>query len=221
MGDKASTNETPLLLSTDAVTEAVRALEKAAELLPTVERDPYQWKWVLIALHNAVQGFMVLALEGSWHVRALTRKDAKRLVQAHDAEVAKPEHERTFDWMFQEVKLDYFMELYGKVQDEKEMPMSMVTKVLVPQGTQTSSMEKLNRLRNQFIHFVPVRLTEYVGDWPEMVADGAAVVSFLAFESGNVTWDLDGELEGQTRRHLSTLSEEAARLTAFYYRIQR
>jgi hypothetical protein len=221
MGDNASTNESPLLLRTDAVTEAVRALEKAAELLPTVEHDSYQWKWVLIALHNAVQGFMVLVLQGSWHVRTLRQNHAKRLIRAYEEEVAKPAHERTFDWLFEEVQLATFMELYGKVQDEKELPMSMVTKVLVPEGTQTSSMEKLNRLRNQFIHFVPVSLTEYVGDWPEMVADGAAVASFLAFESGNVMWDLDGELEAQARRHLARLNEEAIRLTASYQQMQK
>jgi hypothetical protein len=49
-------------LRTDEREDAVRSLEWAASFANDVESDPHVWKWQLVALHNAVQGFMVLAL---------------------------------------------------------------------------------------------------------------------------------------------------------------
>lgn len=49
-------------LRTDEHEEAVRSLEWAEAQARSLGEDSYQWKWVLISLHNAVQGFMVLAL---------------------------------------------------------------------------------------------------------------------------------------------------------------
>jgi hypothetical protein len=52
-------------LRTDEVEEAISAIEMVAESVAGVKADIYRWKWALIALHSAVQGFMVLALRGS------------------------------------------------------------------------------------------------------------------------------------------------------------
>jgi hypothetical protein len=51
-------------LRTDEAEEAVSSLESAAEFLAAVRSDPYRWTWVILALHSAVQGFMILALRG-------------------------------------------------------------------------------------------------------------------------------------------------------------
>src|SRR5215211_6341315 len=101
------------------------------------------------------------------------------------------------------------------------MGMYMHSQVFVSSGTQAANMEKLNRLRNQFIHFVPVRLSEHVGDRPSIVLDATAVVSFLSCESRNATWYPGNDLELQTRKHLGVLFEEATRLTQLYRQVQR
>jgi hypothetical protein len=51
-------------LRTDERKEAVNSLEKAYQFILEVHNDPYNWKWVIIAIHNATQAFMVLALQG-------------------------------------------------------------------------------------------------------------------------------------------------------------
>ena len=50
-------------LRTNEREDAVRSLEWCAETAKTVRADPHGWKWLLISLHNAVQGYMVVALE--------------------------------------------------------------------------------------------------------------------------------------------------------------
>jgi hypothetical protein len=49
-------------LRTDETEEALSALEMAANSAKSLTNDLYYWKWVIIALHNSLQGFMVLAL---------------------------------------------------------------------------------------------------------------------------------------------------------------
>ena len=50
------------VIRTDDEIEAVYALEKALAELRVARGQPYNWKWAILALHNALQGFMVLAL---------------------------------------------------------------------------------------------------------------------------------------------------------------
>src|SRR5262245_58486709 len=51
-----------LWLRTDEIQEAVLSLEAAYDFAERCKSELYYWKWTLIALHNAVQGFMVIAL---------------------------------------------------------------------------------------------------------------------------------------------------------------
>lgn len=48
-------------LDTDEALEAVLSLEMVRDQLLKVEQNLHYWKWVIIALHNALQGYMVLA----------------------------------------------------------------------------------------------------------------------------------------------------------------
>ena len=50
------------VIRTDEAIEAVYALDKALAELQLARGQPYNWKWAILALHNALQGFMVLAL---------------------------------------------------------------------------------------------------------------------------------------------------------------
>lgn len=54
----------PEYLRVDEHEDAVNALEHAAETALTLERNPTNWKWVIISLHNALQGALVWTLMG-------------------------------------------------------------------------------------------------------------------------------------------------------------
>lgn len=205
-----------LTLRTNEEIEAVRALEMVAKLLPTVEHDAYQWKWVLIALHNAVQGFMVLSLQGTWPVRVFMEAHAKKAIEAYEQEVAKPRDERDYERMFLSGKLDYFLNLYEKIQSDEQMGQFVTSRTFRPDGTQTQSMEQLNEKRNGFMHFVPISTTMYVGDFPTVLGDCVALMSFLAFDSQNVTWGIQDQLEEQTRTLLDQVRTQASRLASMY-----
>lgn len=70
-------------LRTNEREEAVRSLEWARSQAALLACDPYAWKWVLISLHNAAQGFMVLALWGGNGLLALRVSVAAKWLKAY------------------------------------------------------------------------------------------------------------------------------------------
>ncbi len=199
-----------LILNTDEETEAVRALEQTAVQLAQVGSDPYLWKWVIIALHNALQGFMVLALQGTWNIRVLKKADAKQLWEATERGDTEA--------MFKRYDLEFFLGLYEMIKKERHMNQYCHSKPFKPGGTHTRSVKRLNELRNEFVHFVPKSWSLAVEDLPRVVKDGTDVISFLVLESNNITWGTQAEMEDRTKELLDQIGHETRRLSDVYAR---
>jgi hypothetical protein len=52
-------------IRTDEQEEAVAALEAFTRFLPFIRGDRFAWRWVILSLHIALQGFMVVAIRDS------------------------------------------------------------------------------------------------------------------------------------------------------------
>jgi len=209
-------------LSTDEYQEAVLSLEMVSDSLPKVLDNIYYWKWVVIALHMALQGYMVLALKGTNSFNVLEKKCAKELAAAW----------RRDDEVLSMGKLDNFLNLYRKIKagrktfeeevktgirgprkPEDLMLMYMHSQPFKPRGTQNKSVEMLHHLRNDYIHFQPKGWLLGVHGLPRVVEDCVDIIDFLAFECGNVLWH-DKRLEAKTkdliagiRSHVMTLRQ--------------
>jgi len=74
----------------DEFEDAVLSVELAAEKFSDVQNSPTLWKWVIIAMQNAVQSAMVLALAGTDGCGRFTptHKAEPRVVAKFDAEPA-------------------------------------------------------------------------------------------------------------------------------------
>lgn len=182
--------------------DAIVSLELVGEQLPRVMTDALHWKWVILALHSALQGFMVLALRGTSALNTLTQESAKRWIEAHEKGEGYP---RT--------KLDWFPSLYAKIQSDRMM-MYHGSKPFVPAGTQGRSVDNLNQLRNFFVHFL-AHLSLDVSGWPQMVIDTVEIIEFLAFESGNVLWR-EESLRERTKALTRLVRQQALELEAHY-----
>ncbi len=174
-------------LRTDELHEAVLALQMTCEQVSRVRSDPHHWKWVILGLHNALQSFMVLALRGTNGLNVLTKERASQWMAAY----------KRGDSKYPELRLDSFLNLYDKIKSDR-MEMSVDSQALKPSSTQDQSIKTLNRLRNEFIHFVPQGWSLELHGLPRIADDCLDVISFLAFECGNVIWH-DPKLEFQTR----------------------
>lgn len=166
----------PRYLRTDEREEAVRSLEWAEQQARSVADDPYLWKWVLIALHNAAQGFMVLALWNGNGLLALRDKVAAKWLAAYEKGGPFPIE-----------KLDEFLNLYKKVKDNGNFH-TLGAGPFVPGQTHDASFERLNEYRNEFIHFTPKGWSLQLLGLPRVCLDVLDLIQFFGWESTAVLW---------------------------------
>lgn len=225
-----------IILRTNEHNEAIAALEFVAELMSRVNQNLYLWKWIVIALHNAVQAYMVLALKGTSPARVVRKDQGKRLALAEAAQrnvssgFQAQEHESVnvdhlldtpletdaTEPSFDELQLDKFLNLYKKIKNGHQMGMFTNSRPFKPKGTQTASINELNRIRNNFIHFIPHTRGIDARDLAQITTNCVEVIWFLAFESNNISFSYDEKLSERTEAYLISIKRAVLELGLGY-----
>ncbi|RPJ47240.1 MAG: hypothetical protein EHM16_06650 [Betaproteobacteria bacterium] len=165
-----------MYLRTDEEFEAANAMEMATQFASKLTEDLHQWRWVIIALHNAAQGVMVLSLRHGNGLLALSDESYAAWMTAYEKNEPPPPE-----------KLDSYLNLYKKVK-HKQWGQVGGNARFIPTGTEGGDIRRLNSLRNEFIHFTPKGWSLEVTGLPRISLATARLVSFLALETTNVFW---------------------------------
>lgn len=189
-------------LTTNELNEAAKTLKMIHNCLGQAEEDQYHWKWVLITLHNCLQGFMVCALRGKDGLNVLKDRVALQFREADQNNLPRPREE-----------LDTFLNLYKKIQSDK-MLIYPHSKKFTAKGQHDRSVRKLNQLRNQFIHFKPKAWFFELNSLPKLAMDGKGIIDFLVFSSGNI--QVKDDLRDVIRDDLSQIEETLNKLENYY-----
>lgn len=187
-----------MYLRTDEEAEATEALAMASRMAARAAHDTQAWRWFVIALHNATQGFMVLSLRHGNGLLALTDECYAAWMDAYENNKPYPPE-----------KLDSYLCLYKKVK-HKELGTIGGNIRFVPKTSQGRSIRKLNSLRNEFIHFTPKSWSLELSDLPRIGLDCAALISFLGWETQNIFWHHPDLKEQSQESHAQMLTELAA-----------
>jgi hypothetical protein len=163
-------------LRTDEELELANAMKMAAEFAGNVLREPHLWRWIIIALHNAAQGAMVLSLRHGNGLLALSDESYAEWMSAYEKNEAPPPE-----------RLDSYLNLYKKVKHSQWGRVGG-NKRFVPVGQEGSDIKRLNALRNEFIHFTPKSWSLELDGLPRIAASVTRLISFLAVETQNVFW---------------------------------
>ena len=190
-------------LITSHWTDAVVSLEAAQEFCAGVTVDAHRWKWVLMAVHSAVQGFMALALEQGNALAVMKDQVAAKWLKAHESEAPYPEEQ-----------MDFFLSLYEKVKSD-QVCRYVDSKRFIPGASHDLSMKKLNELRNGFVHFSPKVWSIELAGLPSICLDCLDVVQFLGWNSGTIIWH-DAELSRRAETALAVLRAELSAISKFY-----
>lgn len=166
-----------MYLRTDEESEAAEALCMASRVADDLERNINAWRWVVLALHNAVQGFMVLSLRHGNGLLALSDESYKKWMEAHENNGPYPNNE----------KLDGYLNLYKKIKNSEIGSIGGNTN-FTPKGTQGKSIKKLNEIRNDFIHFTPKGWSLEVDGLPLICKDCLSLIEFLGWDTENIFW---------------------------------
>lgn len=156
--------------------DAVSSLEAADDFASRVSTDERFWKWLLIAVHSVVQGFMALALEQGNSLLVMKNEVRDKWLKAHESGAPYPEE-----------RMDYFLALYEKVKSDT-VCRYVHSKKFVPGSSHDYSMGKINELRNDFIHFFPKSWSIQLAGLPTVCADCLDVAQFLGWESMTILW---------------------------------
>lgn len=178
------------VIETNSTNEAFKALEKVDESLDLVNTDIYQWKWVIIILHNCVQCFMVLALEGTNQVDVIkdNTKNKRKI-----AEYLSPQKE----WRPDLAQVDDFMSLFNKIKSFEN------SKRL--DSSHEMAIEVLAHYRNDFVHFFPKGLSIFVESLPRELQIIIEIINYLLFNSGKVAHKFSQEQIVVMKDHLNSI----------------
>jgi hypothetical protein len=198
----------------DDLGAAVDALEVGVNFMEQAQTNAQRLRWAIIAIHQALQGFMVTALRGTEGSRPLAQNSAKRLLRELRDYVA-----RRGPFPSQARRLDDFLNLYLKVKDPSAAGMGQLvtSRAFGAEPEDDRATKELNDLRNIFVHLTPGTWILYPADAIAPLRSALKVISFLAFESQNILWTAHAEdMQAQTRQLVARGSQSLDRLSAVY-----
>lgn len=141
---------------------AIDSLEKASYFIQEAKHDPYNYKWVIISLFNALYGFAVCAARGT----------SNELISNTNKK----------GWNY----LKTFDKIIELCQNKEYMNMTIYSKPLTLSSNQIDSIRVLkNELRNSFEHFTPKTWIIEIRLITQIIPDIVDIISLLALNSGN------------------------------------
>ena len=195
---------------------ALDALEVLRDFLRAAETNRQRLRWAIVAAHQATQSFMISTLAGTDGTGVLTKRGSKakkESVQRYKEALWGGQHPPPDP---PKNALASFMELYEFLQDDSEgSPMRRYVNShgYVPGEQDSARMERLNQLRNGFIHFEP-------GGWfikpayaVEALVGAYAVLKFTIEDCPLIAW-YPSELQGTATALLHEVDEYIERLCA-------
>ena len=192
--------DVPEYLRVDEREDAINALEHAAETALTLKEIPLNWKWVIIAIHNALQGALVCTLSGTDGTGALSNKSRQKVWDFFEASRTDPDAPYPTEW------LAGLFELYERAKDPAYMQ-EFGGAPLRTTPEQDDDIRRLNNLRRAFAHFTPKGWSiENVG-LPRIVLNATAIIETLMLSHPACTFRLEPEQTASVKGAIARLRE--------------
>jgi hypothetical protein len=216
--------------ATNELKDAVFSLQMVYDCLTKVEEDKLYWKWVFVALHNALQGFMVTCLcptnpypvmQEAWRKCYTCPKCKEQFFIDENRNWGSREEWESWkgkpDKPPKPPRLLPFMDMYKRIKETRYMKCWSGSSAFKPKGSQTASVKRLNsELRNDFIHFVPAIKMRRVDDFVPVFKDVIGIISFLAFDSNTIPWVGQDDLLSKTKDLITSICEKMNELERIY-----
>jgi hypothetical protein len=170
MPNKVSLAAAPKYVEFTEESNAVDYLEKTLGFIKTAARSPVEWKWVVLAIHGALYGFMICTLKG-------TDRDNVCVTTKGGG-----------------VKLIDFRAALKRCQQPELMSISGFTNVLQLTHNEHLALNMIhNDFRNQFLHYRPALWWIEVTGMPFVTDLGLDVLRKVALDMGGYYADYNRE----------------------------
>jgi len=176
-------------LHTDEREDVLASLRMVSSSCDAVQADIGAWKWVVVGIHSALQSAMAFHLGFGNDLLVSRHEDAAAWLAAHEDGTPYPE-----------MMMDSFPSLYKKLKRHEVLGYRFT-----PSGTQGGNINRLNRFRNEFVHFMPKGWSIEVSGMPALCLDCLDVVDQLDQNSLCMRWE--GEEQHQAFREVLELCQ--------------
>ncbi|PHS24236.1 MAG: hypothetical protein COA84_09600 [Robiginitomaculum sp.] len=209
-----------IYLCTDEHLEFIDALKTSANFSKEVLNNTYAMKWLILALHAALQGACVCALEsihgqtdGSLSVKSQKEyAETKRFAEEYQDIVAEYNNgdRKKFDQLskgvrnalLREPKLADFLTLFEWIKNpERLLPPYTFNQNIGIYG----DVKRLHKLRNNVIHFTPKGWSVELSGMPRIVSSVTEVIEHLAVKQPSFTSHLTDENVQQVKQSLEDI----------------
>lgn len=180
-------------LRTDERQDALASLKLFIESVSKTKSDISYWKWAIISLHSATQSIMAFHLSFGNNLLVMSQEDAEAWLSAHESGGNYPE-----------TKMDNFLNLYKKIKKH-----DVVGFKFIPEAQQGRSIKTLNRLRNEFVHFMPKGWSLELSGIDEICFDCLQIIKKLSSGPLKNRWE-----DEKQEKTFSQLLGEAIRSTS-------
>jgi uncharacterized protein (DUF4415 family) len=170
-------------LGTDEYLELVSTIEHCGDLAQELG-DSSNWKWLILAIHNAVQCACVCALRGEDTIglTMLTPKSGRKKLNIIEGSRTGAKAQYSDD------RLDEMLKLYEKVSG----PDSLNPQQRLPRlAKRDKDITRLNEFRNKFVHFVPGGWSIELSGMPRIMEHACQVIEHLALKHSTFWHHLD------------------------------
>lgn len=186
-------------VSTDEFEEMVDAVAHSADLSTQLKKSPRHWKWLILSLHQALQGTFVCALRGvdTAGINVLTEKSAKEMWQWLDVDSHKiPHPEAPLE------RLAPMLDLFKRVKSARYLqePQRLSATLQI-----TRDIKKLNSLRNEFGHFVPKSFSLEISGLPRIASRCCDIIEHLTLAHPTFSHHMTGNKNRRLKQALATL----------------
>ena len=145
-GRSVETCENAGWLRVDEREDLVNSLEHAVEIARTVRSEPLNWKWLLLIVHNALQGALVSVLTGTHGVGALEKKCMTAWLEWHEKGRAGKKEPPPKEFLASP------LELYRRGKQKKFMCEFGGSPIRTTKD-EDADVRRLNWFRTELIHF--------------------------------------------------------------------
>lgn len=196
-------------LRVDEREDLVNSLEHAVEIARTVRSEPRNWKWLLIVVHNALQGALVSVLTGTAGVGALEKKSMAEW-QEWDEKGRAGKKEP-----LPKGRLASPLELYKRAK-QTDFMCEFGGRPIRTRNDQDADVRRLNSLRGELVHFKSRIWSIEIEGLPRIVLTAIQVIEqllnhpALSFRLKKDAATRAGEAIGKLRRNLSTTDRALA-----------
>jgi len=172
----------------------------SVHLLSALLRNPthniFDWKWIILATHSAVQGALVSAVSGTAGIGSLDKKSAKEMLAWFEESRTSPNAE------YPRERLADFSSLLKRIQDE-HYAASFGTVHL--SETELSQMNKLHHLRCNFSHFIKMTWIIELDGIAGVILTALKLIEILTLNNDSVRYRFEDEQAEALQLDIATI----------------